>query len=205
MRRRFHGARRIGWVRPRIAAGGSLPVAQYDQPDILSARWRISEYLVLPGRNPYAGDRPRAEKALMVAHTCAQCFGSSWRYNSEGNVVHSHAGREILLVQALALSDPSNTEVCASQFRHQLGATAGDGRRDLPMRRERHVPIGGRYSPSARTLSDDDHGTTATASLNSYNRGLREGLGRASTMVPSGSGWSVTQCKFRLGWRPIQK
>ena len=74
--RQLFGAYRVESVSRHTRDGYSLPADQYETAYLLYApSGHMSVHLMRPNHLPYAGDRPTAEEALMVAETYGSYFG----------------------------------------------------------------------------------------------------------------------------------
>lgn len=93
--RRLFGVYRIESVTRHTTDGKPVPIDQYETAYILYApSGHMSVHLMRPGRQPYAGDRPTADEALMATRTYGSYFGPFSVNEQEGYLVHHRLGSE---------------------------------------------------------------------------------------------------------------
>ncbi len=93
--RSLFGVFRIESVTRETTESEPVPVDQYETAYILYApSGHMSVHLMRPGREPYAGDRPTAEEALLATQTYGSYFGPFSVHENDGYLVHHRVGSE---------------------------------------------------------------------------------------------------------------
>ena len=93
--RRLSGFYRIESVSRQTSDGESQPADQYDTGYIIYApSGHMAVHLMRPDRQPYAGDGPTPEEALMAVETYGSYFGPFSVNEEEGYLVHHRIGNE---------------------------------------------------------------------------------------------------------------
>ena len=93
--RRLFGFYRIESVSRQTSDGDVILADPYETAYIIyTPSGHMSVHLMRPGRQPYAGEQPTAEEALMTVETYGSYFGPFSVDENEGYLVHHRIGNE---------------------------------------------------------------------------------------------------------------